>query len=187
RGAARERGELRVELAGALRPRARADPAARRAQPAALPALPRRARAGRGRGGGGPARAPAGSSRPARPRRGRRGQAGRTGAPERWRDGDIAVDVETEAELHTRLASGRFDRLRALVPPSLETRVAAHAAGMTVLDAPALATGRLELRAYLREQAVSRVVHRYGNVMHPEGVGYDDRRQPDPTSPEART
>jgi hypothetical protein len=28
-----------------------------------------------------------------------------------------------------------------------------------------LATGRLELRWYLREQAISHVVHRYGNVM----------------------
>jgi hypothetical protein len=34
-----------------------------------------------------------------------------------------------------------------------------------VIDAPVLATGRLELRWYLREQTVARVVHRYGNVM----------------------
>jgi RHH-type proline utilization regulon transcriptional repressor/proline dehydrogenase/delta 1-pyrroline-5-carboxylate dehydrogenase len=38
---------------------------------------------------------------------------------------------------------------------------------VTVLDAPVLAAGRLELRAYVREQAVSRVVHRYGTVMAP--------------------
>ena len=36
-----------------------------------------------------------------------------------------------------------------------------------VIDAPALATVSLELRWYLREQTVSRVVHRYGNVMAP--------------------
>ena len=46
-----------------------------------------------------------------------------------------------------------------------EVRAAAHAAGVVVLDAPVLGAGRLELRAYLREQAVSRTVHRYGNVM----------------------
>jgi len=57
--------------------------------------------------------------------------------------------------------------LRAVAPISTEVRMAAHAAGVTVIDAPVLATGRLELRHYLREQAVSRVVHRYGNVMHP--------------------
>src|SRR5262249_58266015 len=55
------------------------------------------------------------------------------GAPERWRHGHSAVDVETEAELHARLASGHFERLRALVPVSRETRTAAHAAGVTVL------------------------------------------------------
>jgi RHH-type proline utilization regulon transcriptional repressor/proline dehydrogenase/delta 1-pyrroline-5-carboxylate dehydrogenase len=36
-----------------------------------------------------------------------------------------------------------------------------------VIDAPVLANGRLELRWYLREQTVSRVVHRYGNIMPP--------------------
>ena len=51
------------------------------------------------------------------------------------------------------------------MPLSREARAAAHTAGIVVLDAPVLATGRLELRAYLREQAISRTVHRYGNVM----------------------
>ena len=51
------------------------------------------------------------------------------------------------------------------MPLSREVRAAAHAAGVVVLDAPVLGAGRLELRAYLREQAVSRTVHRYGNVM----------------------
>jgi RHH-type proline utilization regulon transcriptional repressor/proline dehydrogenase/delta 1-pyrroline-5-carboxylate dehydrogenase len=36
-----------------------------------------------------------------------------------------------------------------------------------VFDATVVATGRLELRGYLREQVVSRVVHRYGSVMPP--------------------
>ena len=40
-------------------------------------------------------------------------------------------------------------------------------AGVAVIDAPVLATGRLELRWYLREQTIARVVHRYGNVMEP--------------------
>ena len=39
-----------------------------------------------------------------------------------------------------------------------------------MLDAPAMATGRLELRWYLREQTVSRVRHRYGNVIEPAGT-----------------
>jgi hypothetical protein len=53
------------------------------------------------------------------------------------------------------------------VPIAQEARTTAHAAGMVVFDATVVATGRLELRAYLREQVVSRVVHRYGSVMPP--------------------
>ena len=78
---------------------------------------------------------------------------------------DVTAVVETEADLIGRLGAGGFERLRALVPISRELRAAAHAAAVTVFDAPVLATGRLELRHYLREQTVSRVVHRYGNVI----------------------
>ena len=38
---------------------------------------------------------------------------------------------------------------------------------VTVIDAPVLANGRLELRWYLREQTVSRLLHRYGSVTEP--------------------
>ena len=42
---------------------------------------------------------------------------------------------------------------------------ALNAAGVSVVDVPVLANGRLELRYYLREQALSQTVHRYGNIM----------------------
>jgi RHH-type proline utilization regulon transcriptional repressor/proline dehydrogenase/delta 1-pyrroline-5-carboxylate dehydrogenase len=89
------------------------------------------------------------------------------GEPAAWpgEDADVTIGVEPEAGLLARLAPGGAERLRALVLLSREARAAAHAAGVVVLDAPVLATGRLELRAYLREQAISRTVHRYGNVM----------------------
>jgi RHH-type proline utilization regulon transcriptional repressor/proline dehydrogenase/delta 1-pyrroline-5-carboxylate dehydrogenase len=45
--------------------------------------------------------------------------------------------------------------------------VAANGTGLTVIDAPVLASGRLELRWYLREQTVSRVLHRYGSLIEP--------------------
>ena len=80
---------------------------------------------------------------------------------------DPTGTIESEAELAARLASATIERLRALTPLTSATRAAAHAAGVTVLDEPVLGAGRLELRAYLREQAVSRVVHRYGTVMEP--------------------
>jgi RHH-type proline utilization regulon transcriptional repressor/proline dehydrogenase/delta 1-pyrroline-5-carboxylate dehydrogenase len=80
---------------------------------------------------------------------------------------DPPARTESEAELAARLPSAKSERLRALTPLTAATRAAAHAAGVTVLDGPVLGAGRLELRAYLREQAVSRVVHRYGTVMAP--------------------
>jgi hypothetical protein len=46
-------------------------------------------------------------------------------------------------------------------------RAAAHEAGITVLDAAPVASGRIELRAYLREQTVTRVLHRYGSLVDP--------------------
>jgi RHH-type proline utilization regulon transcriptional repressor/proline dehydrogenase/delta 1-pyrroline-5-carboxylate dehydrogenase len=50
---------------------------------------------------------------------------------------------------------------------SAAARAAANGTGVTVVDAPVVANGRLELRWYLREQAVSRVLHRYGSVAEP--------------------
>jgi RHH-type proline utilization regulon transcriptional repressor/proline dehydrogenase/delta 1-pyrroline-5-carboxylate dehydrogenase len=83
--------------------------------------------------------------------------------------GGVEALVEDEAALAGRLAGLGCERLRALVPVSAPLRTAAHAAGIAVVDAPVTAAGRLELRHYLREQAVSRVVHRYGSVMQLEG------------------
>ena len=51
--------------------------------------------------------------------------------------------------------------------PFAAARAAANGAGLAVIDAPVLASGRLELRWYLREQAVSRVLHRYGSMVEP--------------------
>ncbi|HYB41901.1 MAG TPA: proline dehydrogenase family protein, partial [Candidatus Methylomirabilis sp.] len=81
---------------------------------------------------------------------------------------ELDVAVESEAELVARLRSPEgVERLRVLEPVSAEVRAAAHEAGVAVIDAPVVGTGRLELRWYLREQTVSRVRHRYGNVMEP--------------------
>jgi RHH-type proline utilization regulon transcriptional repressor/proline dehydrogenase/delta 1-pyrroline-5-carboxylate dehydrogenase len=92
--------------------------------------------------------------------------------------GPAAGVLESEAELIARLRSPEdLERLRVLDPVSLDVRRAAHEVGVAVIDAPALATGRLELRWYLREQTVARLVHRYGNVMEPSGKG---ESAPDP-------
>ena len=47
---------------------------------------------------------------------------------------------------------------------SEDSRRAANEAGVALLEQPALANGRLELRLYLREQAISHTTHRYGNL-----------------------
>ncbi len=75
------------------------------------------------------------------------------------------IVLETDAGFVERLAyPGDVERVRAWQPVSTAARAAANGAGLTVIDAPVLANGRLELRWYLREQTVSRVLHRYGSV-----------------------
>ena len=58
-----------------------------------------------------------------------------------------------------------YDRLRALGPLATTLCRALNAVGISVVDVPVLANGRLELRYYLREHALSQTVHRYGNVL----------------------
>jgi len=85
-------------------------------------------------------------------------------------EGDIQVIVEDEPALAERLRAGNgYERARVWEPISRAVRVAANRAHIAVIDAPVLANGRLELRWYLREQTVSRVVHRYGDVIGTPG------------------
>lgn len=77
------------------------------------------------------------------------------------------VSVEAEPQLAERLLedAGALERLRLVGSISNGSRRAANEAGVAVLDMPVLANGRLELRHYLREQAISHTVHRYGNLL----------------------
>jgi RHH-type proline utilization regulon transcriptional repressor/proline dehydrogenase/delta 1-pyrroline-5-carboxylate dehydrogenase len=80
------------------------------------------------------------------------------------------VDAVAEGEdaLAERLAlPGDIERLRAWAPLASAVRAAAHRGGVTPIDAPVLAHGRLELRWYLREQTISLVRHRYGSLLPP--------------------
>lgn len=79
---------------------------------------------------------------------------------------NIFVIAEDERGLAGRLAATRaYDRLRIVGTVSEELRRSVNEARVTLIDAPVLATGRLELRWYLREQAVSQTMHRYGNLL----------------------
>ena len=57
------------------------------------------------------------------------------------------------------------DRLRVPHGASDEVLRAAHAAGVVVDDQPLTGDGRVELLRWLREQAISRTTHRFGNVL----------------------
>jgi len=82
----------------------------------------------------------------------------------------VQLAVEAEAGFVERLAHPvDAERVRAWEPISTAARAAANGTGLTVIDAPALANGRLELRWYVKEQAVSHVLHRYGSVTEPAG------------------
>ena len=87
--------------------------------------------------------------------------------------GDVQLIYEEEAYLVDRLrTAGGYDRLRSVTPISLVLRRAANDAHIGVIDAPVLANGRLELRHYLREQAVAQTMHRYGNLQSAPGEGF---------------
>jgi RHH-type proline utilization regulon transcriptional repressor/proline dehydrogenase/delta 1-pyrroline-5-carboxylate dehydrogenase len=59
----------------------------------------------------------------------------------------------------------RVEFLRTVSAPSDEVLRAAYAADLNWIDAPISTNGRLELTRWLREQAVSETLHRYGNAI----------------------
>jgi len=80
----------------------------------------------------------------------------------------VDLVVEAEAGFVDRLAHPKdAERVRVWGPISTAARAAANRTGLAVIDAPVLASGRLELCWYLREQTVSRVLHRYGSMTEP--------------------
>ena len=72
---------------------------------------------------------------------------------------------ETSAEFAARLTTLDVLRVRVVGTCSNDLRIAANAAGIHIADDPVTAEGRIELLHYLREQAISRTTHRYGNVL----------------------
>ena len=90
------------------------------------------------------------------------------------------ASLTTRVPLHLSLGNEESDRdlaarlpelaptaefLRTTRPPSNFLLRAASQAGLNWIDAPFTTEGRLELRHWLREQAVSETRHRYGNVI----------------------
>ncbi len=78
----------------------------------------------------------------------------------------LASEV-TDAQFVTRLPTlaQNAEFLRTLSPPSAAVLAAAYDAGLQWIDAPVLTNGRFELPRWLREQAVSQTLHRYGQLI----------------------
>ena len=72
---------------------------------------------------------------------------------------------ETAAAFAARLDVLDIQRVRVVGRCSHELRAAGNDAGVNIADDPVTAEGRVELLHYLREQAVTRTTHRYGNVL----------------------
>ncbi len=72
---------------------------------------------------------------------------------------------ETTEEFAKRLPDIGVERIRVIGPVAPELRTAANAAGIHIVDCPVTSEGRIELLHYLREQTISRSMHRYGNLV----------------------
>ena len=75
------------------------------------------------------------------------------------------VEAETDEAFLKRLAPLGVARVRALGEVSDTLRRGAAERGVHLADDPVTADGYLELRHYVREQAVSRTTHRFGTVI----------------------
>ncbi len=72
---------------------------------------------------------------------------------------------ESNEDFVKRLTGMRQQRVRVLGAVPTHVRRAAVEAGVHLADQPVTANGRLELLHYLREQAISRTLHRFGNLV----------------------
>ncbi|MDP6299598.1 MAG: aldehyde dehydrogenase family protein, partial [Acidimicrobiales bacterium] len=72
----------------------------------------------------------------------------------------------SNSDFAASLSSYRFGRIRLLGSTTEEVRAAAIQAEIHLVDEPVTSSGRLELRWYVREQAISWTLHRFGNLVN---------------------
>jgi RHH-type proline utilization regulon transcriptional repressor/proline dehydrogenase/delta 1-pyrroline-5-carboxylate dehydrogenase len=75
---------------------------------------------------------------------------------------EVSLPSQTDGELAGRLPDLRVERLRALGPISDELARACHRLGIAIDSTPVTGHGRVELPCWLREQSISRTLHRHG-------------------------
>jgi RHH-type proline utilization regulon transcriptional repressor/proline dehydrogenase/delta 1-pyrroline-5-carboxylate dehydrogenase len=76
----------------------------------------------------------------------------------------LVVSRDADAEFIARLESMKPSKVRALGRVSDAIYAACDEHGIPIDDAPVVSAGRIELLRWVREQSVSRTMHRYGNV-----------------------
>lgn len=75
-------------------------------------------------------------------------------------------DTESDSALAARLSCLAGDvRLRVLTPTNDAVLRAAHTAGVTIDDSPITRVGRLDVLRFVKEQAISQTMHRYGRLI----------------------
>jgi RHH-type proline utilization regulon transcriptional repressor/proline dehydrogenase/delta 1-pyrroline-5-carboxylate dehydrogenase len=79
-------------------------------------------------------------------------------------DAPAGAAVEDEVTLGARLAATGAERLRLVGPATDDLRRASHRAGLAVDETPLSGHGLVELTRWLKEQAISRTLHRHGRV-----------------------
>jgi RHH-type proline utilization regulon transcriptional repressor/proline dehydrogenase/delta 1-pyrroline-5-carboxylate dehydrogenase len=79
---------------------------------------------------------------------------------------DPPLTIESAGSLAASLGAVNGARLRLLGTSEPEVLIAAAEQVVTVLDEPVCSHGRVELVRWLREQVVTRSLHRYGNVVY---------------------
>ncbi|MCA9891585.1 MAG: bifunctional proline dehydrogenase/L-glutamate gamma-semialdehyde dehydrogenase [Anaerolineae bacterium] len=80
----------------------------------------------------------------------------------------VSVVEETDEALIASLRDEHYrywQRLRILGDVSPAIRLAAIEAHVPLIEAPVVSNGRIELRHYMLEQAISQTTHRYGNLL----------------------
>jgi RHH-type transcriptional regulator, proline utilization regulon repressor / proline dehydrogenase / delta 1-pyrroline-5-carboxylate dehydrogenase len=77
---------------------------------------------------------------------------------------ELVGPSEDDAQLAARLATTGAERLRLLAACDDAVWRCAHANGIAVDETPVTHHGRVELPCWLREQAISRTLHRHGRL-----------------------
>jgi RHH-type proline utilization regulon transcriptional repressor/proline dehydrogenase/delta 1-pyrroline-5-carboxylate dehydrogenase len=75
-------------------------------------------------------------------------------------------EQESDEAFANRLsaAAGEFEFLRTVDTPEASVLAACHESGLNWINAPFTSNGWVELKFWLREQAISRSLHRYGQI-----------------------